>query len=445
MRLQRFGTFTGGLDLPEEKFSTRDKPTAPIARPLRLSVPLDPCQLGGSQPCVIAGQRVRAGELLARSADNMPVFAPLDGAVAGFGQCVLAGGAGPFTSPTVELTDLSPVQPWENAAPTFDWRAAPRDVILTRIAEGGLTTLADPSTPLARLCRLAMEARVDTLIANGLENQPYLTGEHRLLVEHGPQVVAGLAILAKALSTPHVALAVDRRNTDHYRQLVKPARDNFKFQPVAVLHKYPSGHNVILAKMLTRREVPLGGTTLDARVAVVNAAACLAVYRWVACGQPSTHRVVTVAGMGVEKPGNYLVPFGAPAAHVLAETEVALGSSWLCQGGPMTGVSLPAEAVVGPASGALLSLPAEGRNQSTACIRCGWCTDHCPVRLDVSNLNDLYELGRVKRARRYGVQACLGCGSCSYVCPARLPLAHRMQQLKRAASLLSDAPGPAKE
>lgn len=445
MRLQRFGTFTGGLDLPEEKFSTRDKSTVPIARPLRLSVPLDPCQLGCSQPCVIAGQRVHAGELLARSADNMPVFAPLDGAVVGFGQCVLAGGAGPFTSPTVELTDISPVLPWENAAPTFDWRAAPRDVILARIAEGGLTTLADPSVPLARLCRLAMEARVDTLIANGLENQPYLTGEHRLLVEHGPQVVAGLAILAKALSTPHVALAVDRRNTDHYRQLVKPAIDNFKFQPVAVLHKYPSGHNVILTKMLTRREVPLGGTTLEARVAVVNVAACLAVYRWVACGQPSTHRVVTVAGVGVEKPGNYLVPFGAAAAHLLAETEVSLGSSWLCHGGPMTGVSLPAEAVVGPASDALLSLPAEGRNQSTACIRCGWCTDHCPVRLDVSNLNDLYELGRVKRARRYGVQACLGCGSCSYVCPARLPLTHRMQQLKRAASLLSDAPGPAKE
>ena len=162
--------------------------------------------------------------------------------------------------------------------------------------------------------------------------------------------------------------------------------------------------------------------------AVVSAAACLAVCRWVAGGVPPTHRVVTVSGEPAGETGNFLVPLGT------ACTELAAGPRTLIHGGPMVALQCTENAVVTPATDALLAIGVTEAEPAGACIRCGWCTDHCPARLNVSALNDAYELGMVDLADRAGVRACVQCAVCSYVCPARLPLTARVRQLKRAAS-----------
>jgi len=434
MRRQRFGTFTGGIDLLAEKSATRASAIRPVDWPRRLWVPLDPCGLGSAEPVAARGRRVAAGETIGVGAGEMPIFAPAAGVVGRVDRCVVAGGAaGPRYGPGMEITDLDEEPPPRPTETGYDWRAASRDSLAARVAESGLTTYARPLKPLSRFCRVAAEAKVDTLIANGMENEPYLTAEHRILTEHGPEVMVGMAILRRLVGAKVATLAVDTRLTDSYRPIAASA-GGYGIETLAVEHKYPIGQPVMLTRVLTGRKVPPGRPTRAVGVAVVNVAACFALYRAVAFGEMPTGRVVTVSGIGIDRPGNYLVPFGMAAEAVLAAGGVSDEAEGLCCGGPMTGEALPDDLVTGPATSAYLSLPAGDGKPATVCIRCGWCTDSCPVRLDVANLNDMFELRQIDRARRYEVPACLDCGVCSYVCPARLPLAHRMGQLKQAVA-----------
>lgn len=441
MRVQRFGTFIGGIDLTDEKLATRDQALAPVAPPPVLRVPLDPCGRGDVRPAVQPGQAIRRGELLGLAA-GLPVLAPLDGRVSALTTCRLPSESDPARlCPAVELTDLQAGPAWTHQPPSFPWREADPATLLERFDAGGLTRLRRPVEPLAQWCRRARAAKVDTLIANGVENEPALTADHRLLVEQGPAIVRGLAILARVLAPRRAMIAVDHRRTDEYRHIIRPAHSH-DIQTVAVLHKYPVGQDVMLTHVLTGRETPLGRSPLAAKVAVVGVAEALAVYRWTACDQPVVERAVTIAGDGVGRPGNCLVPYGTPIRHLLNVTATPMSYETLCHGGPMTGQAVTPDAVVGPACPAVLALGPRPHEAASACIRCSWCTDHCPVRLNVANLNDLFELGQLDRAVRHGVAACIGCGVCSYICPARLPLTHRMKTLQRAARAQTERAAP---
>jgi electron transport complex protein RnfC len=203
------------------------------------------------------------------------------------------------------------------------------------------------------------------------------------------------------------------------------------------------GADTILAKVLTRRETPPGAATMAVGSAILDAATCLAVWRWVCRGRRTLERVVTVAGPRVREPANYLVPFGARCTDLVAPDDRQ--EALLVHGGPMAGVPCDERAVVTSATAAVLALEADPPPLSTPCIRCGWCTDHCPARLNVAALNDAFELALPETARRAQPAACVECGVCSYVCPARLPLAHRVKQLKRrlAAGRQGSAAGAA--
>jgi electron transport complex protein RnfC len=266
-----------------------------------------------------------------------------------------------------------------------------------------------------------------------MEHEPYVTSDHRLLGEYGTEVIRGLAILARAIEAESILLAVDGRRTDDYRELVGPAR-LFGVDLIALGPKYPTGADPMLAKVLTKREVPLGGTVMDLGVASIDPAACFATYRWVVCESPPVARVVTLSGEYAEHPGNYWVPYGTPCEHLVGSLE---GTHM--HGGPMTGLRLRSNVVVGPTTDAVLSLNAPAPAPPSPCIRCGWCTDHCPARLNVSALNDHFEMGDVDAAWRSGTLACVHCGICTYVCPARLPLAQRVQELKRSIYVLRRA------
>ncbi len=433
MLRRRFGTFTGGIDLPDEKDSTLNAAIAPAPRLKQLRVALAPAAGPPARPIVQPGQHVQRGQKLAEADDGrqVDVFAPLSGRVASPAQVMLPG---PFcswrASEAVELTDLSEPPAPEVRAGESDWRAADADSLSRRIAEGGLVTSTPPARALSRWLEAARQARADVVIANVMENTPFVTADHRLLAERGEEVVRGLMILARAIGAKEVMLAVDRRRTDAYRAVTGPAR-RYGVQAIALAHKYPIGADAILVEVLTRREVPPGGQPLSVGAAVTDAATCWATWRWMACAEPSTGRVVTVSGPRVPRPANLLVPFGADAAEVLASAGLEADAPAIC-GSAMAGQPLAPGAVVCSQTNVLLGLEAFDAGLPTPCIRCGWCTDNCPARLNVAALNDDFELGRAHRARRRGALACVSCGICSYVCPARLPLARRLLELKRA-------------
>ncbi len=429
----RFGTFSGGIDLADEKDGTIDSPVAPAGRLKRIRVPLAPVDTNAAEPTVRIGQHVSRGELIAEalSASQVNIFAPLAGRVSGFCTVMLpAQPTGWRESPAVELTDLDHPGNIEPLTENFDSLAADDHSLRLRIAEGSLVTFNQSTVSLSEWIASAKKADVDTLIANVMENTPFVTADHRLLAERGLEVVRGLAILARAIGAARVILAVDHRRIDDYRSAVAPAR-LYGINHIALAHKYPIGAEAILTKVLTRRRVRPGADSLQVGVAVTDAATCHATYRWVACGELPTARVVTVAGPKVNKPVNLLVPFGAGVEDILESAEAGSESRFV-YGSAMTGRHLVSGAVVSSATNALLAMEPTRRQSPTQCIRCGWCGDNCPARINVAALNDDFELGRTAAAQRKNAQACIECGICSYVCPARLPLMQRVRLLKQA-------------
>ena len=385
------------------------------------------------------GRRVAQGERIAEAPEGgVDVFAPLGGRVEAIGTADVPAGQCFESRPAVVLTDLDAPGPIEAVTVEFDWASADGETLRRRIADGGLTTCRPPVRPLAAWVEQARRSRCRLLVANVMEGQPYVTADHRVLIEHAGAVAGALAILARAIGADDIVLAVDQRRTDDYDAVVAPAGTH-NIERVALPHKYPIDADVILAKVLTRREAPPGSGAMGAGVAVTDAATCLATWRWVVGGRRPTGRVVTVAGERADEPGNVYAPFGAPCAGLLDAAEAPL-----IHGGPMVGLRCTGRAVVTPGTNAVLAIRETPPAPPSPCIRCGWCTDHCPARLNVAALNDAFELGQLDLARRLGARGCVGCGVCSYVCPARLPLAGRAKQLRQAAAepVASGAPGP---
>lgn len=430
MPQRKYGTFTGGIDLPDEKRSTLDKRTHSMPAPERLRVPLDPCGRKTAEPIVAAGDNVLAGQKIAKSTGkgSVDIFAPLNGRVSGVVKTHIAIGDRFVEIDAMEIVEISSQTVFRPLSQNYEWRSASPEAILRRMGEGGLTTLGNRPEPLGEWIDRAGRCKPKMLAANVMEGQPYVTASHRLLVDRGRQVARGLDMLAKVLKIPQVAIVADGRRTDKYKRFAATAKEH-KIDLVALPHKYPIGENHILARVLTDREVPLGSDPLNVGLAIVDAATCFAIYNWVACGEPPLGRVVTVSGEHAHKPGNYWTPFGADCIDA---TGVADSDMPVIHGGPMIGVRCRANAVVGPQTDALLAIDIRPPKTPTPCIRCGWCTDHCPARLNVALLNDYFELADSMTAARAGAVACVDCGICSYVCPARLPLSQRVKQLKRS-------------
>jgi len=429
MLLRRYGTFSGGIDLPDQKSATLDRPTEPAPLPSRLLVPLALCGRAPARPIVRPGDRVSEGQRIAEAADEtaVDVFAPLAGRVVSVEAVAQVAAAEGFVpSLAIELADLDDRSPPAAHEPVGDWAGAEPPDLADWLRSGGLTTFRRPAEPLAAWVHRARERQCDVLIANAVEGQPYVTSDHRLLVEHGPEVVAGLAILGRIIAPRWLMLAVDYRRTDRYRGLARAA-GRHGIANIALPHKYPIGADAMLTKVLTRRTCAPGATAMDVGVAVTDAATCLAVFQWITCGIRPTRRVVTVAGERARFARNYWALLGSPCRELIGCDGPVI------HGGPMVGLRCAEHAVVCPATDALLAIHEAPMISPTPCIRCGWCTDHCPARLNVAVLNDDFELSLVDHARRLGVAACVECGVCGYVCPARLPLSDRIRQLKRAA------------
>jgi electron transport complex protein RnfC len=436
--LRRYGTFRGGIDLPDQKSSTLNRPIVSAPRPSRLWVPLDLGCGRAARPVVAVGQAVEAGQMLARADEGgaVDVFAPLAGKVASIdATAAVAGAQGFAVCGAIELVELEDCPPLTWLRSQGDWLDRDRQTLLQELRRGGLTTHRRPVQPLAAWLDRALATRCDVLIANAIEGQPYVTAEHRLLVEHGADVVSGLTILARAIGPERVMLAVDHRRTGSYRGLARAARRQ-DIDTIALPHKYPIDADAVLVHVLTRRQIPPGGNPMDVSVAVIDPASCFAIFRWIACGQRDTCRVVTVSGERAGRWENFWTPLGYLCAELAGGNGSPAASlvGPVIHGGPMVGLRCPASAVVTPDTDALLAIDEAPPAVPTPCIRCGWCTDHCPARLNVAILNDDFELSLVDHARRLSVAACVACGVCSYVCPARLPLAERVRRLKQAAS-----------
>lgn len=435
----RGGHFYGGLFLPSGKERTADRPIEMLPAAPTLDVPLSPWGGAAFAPRVSPGQRVEAGDAVARgrSADDGAVAAPARGVVRGVGACDTPHAT---RVPCVRLdVDASG---FAASGTVFVPPASSLtlDSMVEHARAVGLPAFtgfdADPPVPLASRLRAAAARGVDVLIVNALETDPCLTATWRIVTERADDVIAGAARLARLLNVRRVHLAVDAEARESVKYLTFIAHGT----PVRVtplVNAYPAGHPALLVHSIVGCEIAYGCADVDAGALVLDAATVEAAESSLRTGRPITRRIVTVGGDAVARPGNYDVMLGTPIRHVLEAVGLSRTPRRLVVGGPLTGAALHrVDAVVSLRTSAILAWSSDPRpaRAAEACIRCGACVDDCPVGLNPVALLDAAERRDFDRAAALHVHACIGCGLCSYGCPSALPLAESIRAVQRCVA-----------
>ncbi len=383
------------------------------------------------KPVVKAGDLVKKYQLLA-AADGFVsanLHAPTSGKVTGIVDI-----PGPMGSPipAIEIEADGEDAPGE-LMPPIDWREASPKELLTRISDAGLVGMGGAAFPTHVKLSPPPEKSIDTLILNGAECEPYLTADHRLMLEHPERVLEGVAISAKILNVKNVYIGVEANKIDAIEALNCCASE-FKVKVVTLKVQYPQGSEKQLIMAIAGRKVPTGGLPMDAGCVVQNVGTVAAEADAVCRGIPLVERVTTVTGEVVKNPSNWLFKLGTPAIKAI---EFAGGVTQepgkLIFGGPMMGFTQKSfDVPVAKNTSGILLLPfsAAMNYGSMGCIRCGRCVAGCPMNLIPCQLGNAVEAERFDLAAQNHVMDCLECGSCAYVCPAHRPLVQHMRRAK---------------
>jgi len=307
--------------------------------------------------------------------------------------------------------------------------------IMDAIVDAGIVGLGGAGFPTHVKLSPPEGKSIDTLIINGAECEPFLTGDHRLMLEKPDELIQGAQLLKKALDAENCFIGIEDNKPDAI-QLFKEKLSSRRYtssaiEAVEVETIYPRGAEKILIKLLTGREVPVGGLPLDVGVVVQNISTTHAVYEAVMLEKPLYERVVTVTGE-VNEPKNLLVKIGTPISQLIEEcggyTDKA---ERIIMGGPMMGIALCTDElpVIKTTTG-IVVLPVLVEERTYPCINCNRCSDVCPMGLIPKMFNLFRESERFKDAEDYDVLSCYECGCCEYTCPSRIPIVQYVKEIK---------------
>ena len=327
------------------------------------------------------------------------------------------------------------------------WRTRTREEVLDRIREAGIVGLGGAAFPTHRKLQLPRDARIDTLVINGAECEPYLTSDYLLMKTRPHEIVLGALTMAQIVGAERVLLGIEADKADVRQGLMDAAAGEFprdvEFDVDVCEVRYPQGAERQLITALTQRVVPLGQLPLSVGIVVQNVATSVAVHDAVRYGRPLLDRVITVTGDGVRNPRNVLAPLGTPLNDLVSFCGgVSDETMRVIAGGPMMGRALPRlDLPLVKGLNGLVLLEGEGPFEDGygPCIHCGRCLEACPLGLEPQNVSIFVEAGRSLETRTYGTMECYECGCCTYVCPAERPLLQFMQiaksSLRRARDL----------
>jgi electron transport complex protein RnfC len=292
--------------------------------------------------------------------------------------------------------------------------------------ESGIVGLGGATFPSHVKLTVPTGKKCDMLIINGVECEPYLTSDHRLMLEKGEEILIGISILMKALSVEKAMIGIENNKSDAIAYLsgLSEGYRGITVHPLSV--KYPQGAEKQLIKALINREVPSGRLPIDVGTVVHNVGTAFAVYEAVQKGKPLFERVVTVTGKALSNPGNYLVRVGTPIKQLIESAGgMPEDTGKIVNGGPMMGKSVinTNVPVVKGTSGIILFPASESkRPELKPCIRCAKCISACALNLEPYLLANLSARGLFEKAELEKITDCMECGSCSYSCPANRPL-----------------------
>ncbi|WP_437398542.1 electron transport complex subunit RsxC [Flagellimonas lutimaris] len=428
-------TFKHGIHPPESKDETnglpiRQFPFAPV-----IILPMAQHIGAPSQIVVREGQEVQRGQLLAKANGyvSVPMHAPVSGTVRKIANVPTISGKmstgiylEAFPSSTQEVLEGKPIDP-ETATP---------EEILQGIQDAGIVGLGGAAFPTHVKLKIPEGKKCDTLIINGVECEPYLTTDHRVMLEQENDIFTGIKYLLKATGAQKAIVGIEANKQDAADHLEKHIPKDLPVSVQVLPVKYPQGAEKMLITSIMGKEIPSGKLPIEAGVVVVNIATTAEIGRLLPHGRGIQERVITITGPGVKKKGNYLIPVGTPLRFVLEQVGVDEEISEVYMGGPMMGVAVSNLniSIVKGTSGILVFTKKDVGRSSTIypCIKCGACVDACPILLNPSKLGILAKFEAYNEmASDFNLMDCFECGSCSYVCPSHIPLVQYFRLSKR--------------
>ena len=431
----------GGIHLNKHKISSQMK-IEELALPDVVYIPVKQHIGAPAKIIVSAGDKVKVGTLLAQA--DVVLSANVYSSVSGQVQKIeeVSNGQGYLETmitikregdefeETLDLSDEIITEISDN-----------KEELLNAISQAGIVGMGGAGFPTPIKNSIPEGKKVDTLILNGIECEPYLTADNRLMEEKAEQIVIGARILNKILGIQNAIIAIDENKPQAIAELMKITKRYIGVNVQPCKSIYPQGGEKQLINAITKREVPSGKLPIDAHCVVQNVATVYAIYEAVQKHIPLFRRIVTVSGTINYNPRNYLVRIGTPVSFVLKENKINMEKvGKVVMGGPMMG-----QAIIGldtpvtkTTSGIIVFSEEESyKPESSACIRCGKCVEACPMGLMPLNIRQAVETEAIEELKQLHVQDCILCGCCSYICPAKIPLLDYCKMGKYELSKLS--------
>ena len=425
--------FFGGVHPADRKELTGRGIPAPAPIPAQVVIPLRQHIGAPCTPLVKPGDTVGLGQKLG---DGEGLCVPVHASVSGLVTAVEPRphpGGGQVLSVVIE-NDYQDT-PASALEPHLDLSGLTKEEIVSIIGEAGIVGMGGATFP-TDVKTVAGMGRVDTLIANACECEPYITADDALLCTYPEQVLRGMGVLMAVLEPKRAGLAVEDNKSEAVGILKKQMETFPGIELLVLPTRYPQGAEKQLIQAVTGRQVPPGALPKDVGCAVFNAATFASIYKAVYEGEPVTRRIVTVTGEGVREPKNLIVRIGAPFSEVIAAAGGLTGDVWkVLSGGPMMGVAqadLAVPVVKGTNAVLCLSRAQDREEAHSQCIRCAKCVTACPMSLQPLYLYRFEQAGDLAALRRLNLTDCIECGCCAYVCPGRLPLVESFRAGKRA-------------
>jgi len=424
----------GGVHPETFKTLTSDKPSKRVFIPDKAVMPLLQHVGSPAEPVVAVGDAVEVASLIARPTGfiSSPVHAPISGKVAKI-----------FHSATPTLAHCRAIMIESNGGDQEfkpSKRISPellsKEELVNIIRDAGIVGLGGAAFPTHVKLSPPKGKAIDTVILNGAECEPYLTCDHRLMIEKTKEILKGLEVISKALGVKNAYVAIEDNKLSAIYAMEKTLREKREEEgrkiEIAVLKtKYPQGAEKQVIKAVLNRIVPAGGLPMDVGCIIQNVGTAFAVYEAVYSGKPLIERYITISGDCVKEPVNICVRIGTLISDLMNSFGGFVKEPRkIIVGGPMMGIAQYTKDVpIVKGTGGVIFL-SEGsieRSAETVCIRCGRCIEVCPVGLTPTTLMNNVKKENFKEAKELGIMNCYECGACAYICPAKIPLLDYMK------------------
>jgi len=428
----------GGVHPPEAKGQTAALPIERMPVPDELEIILGQHIGAPCSPTVNKRDVVTEGAMIGevKKGLGVPLHAPVSGKIKDIGMS-----AHPMrvSAPSITIAvdkEALPAQYDKN-----DWQAMSAQELLAKVQAGGIVGIGGAGFPTHVKLSPPKDAKIDQLLLNGAECEPYITADHRQMLEHSAEVVEGARIIMKILGIRECKIGIESNKPDAIEAMEKAAAAvsgadcNIVVQGLEV--KYPQGSEKQLIQALTGRKVPAMALPSAVGVVVQNVATANAIYDAVVLGKSLYEKVVTISGKGINKPANLLVKVGTKINDIVdylggVKPELAK----IIMGGPMMGFAVSSlDIPITKTTSSVLFLTEDEIDTTphSACIRCGWCLEACPMGLEPKEVGIHVEANRAEDTAKFGVFECFECGSCAYICPAKRPLVQFVRLAKMKA------------